>query len=335
MIELLVVIAIIGVLIGLLLPGVQKVREAAARTSCRNNLKQIGLACHQYESNNQTLPPGMDYQHIGSLVYLLPYLEQEPAFENFAFGENDSGPWSNPFERYWWNNAKNYPPDGSPLARPRPGDGNPLYGAEGKISAILCPSAPQREQYVTAIISVAETGPDLGISTFPTSGGECYQPPGFIIAGVPAYSVLGMTHYVGMGGFPYADAGDGVDGTYTGILTWNTTVTLTAVSDADGASNTILYAEYIGGGMGGKPVSVQGLGQGIVGPAWACGPNFTYWAPDTGTLPDYFRFGSSHPGVFNACFADGSVRGIQKSLDFNLWIALGGYRDGQTIIGLD
>ena len=101
LIELLVVIAIIAILVALLLPAVQQAREAARRSSCKNNLKQIGLALHNYHDVHNTFPPGnvINSHHATFWVYLLPFVEYGNVYDriqfempvNFWFGNNNSG----------------------------------------------------------------------------------------------------------------------------------------------------------------------------------------------------------------------------------------------------
>lgn len=85
LVELLVVIAIIGILVGLLLPAVQSAREAARRMQCGNNLKQLGLAIHNYESANKRLPSGRSPSGLSIHAQLLPYLEQNNVYNLVDF----------------------------------------------------------------------------------------------------------------------------------------------------------------------------------------------------------------------------------------------------------
>ena len=149
MIELLVVIAIIGILVSLLLPAVQQAREAARRTQCRNNLKQLGLAMHNYHDVARMFPPrqtgsgspisATTHQNtrISGLVCMLPYMDQAPLFN--AIMQGDNAPWSP--EDYWRTKlpAYNCPsdpgnrePNSSPNAR---GSSSYVFSAGDSLSS--------------------------------------------------------------------------------------------------------------------------------------------------------------------------------------------------------
>ncbi|MDO4576382.1 MAG: DUF1559 domain-containing protein [Planctomycetia bacterium] len=120
LVELLVVIAIIGMLVGLLLPAVQQAREAARNMACRNNMRQIGLAFHNYETGFQKLPPShtLTPSEQNCLTFLLPYLEQEAIYQQFDFNYN-------------WNKGVN------------------ATAYKNEVPIFRCPSAPGGREYVS------------------------------------------------------------------------------------------------------------------------------------------------------------------------------------------
>ena len=315
LIELLVVIAIIAILIGLLLPAVQKVREAAARTSCQNNLKQLGLAAHNYEGALGHLPMGMDSQGIGCLVYLLPYFEQQNQFNLFSFQTGSSKP--------WYTDPQNRPPTTGSMTVPRP---PAIYGGEARIKTLLCPSNPAPEAYVTVLMDVdyEKKGVDFP-ATLPG--------PAHLFSSEPGGSILARSSYLGVGGY-YSPS---LYPQYVGFFTYQSQNSLANIPD--GTSNTMMFCEYSGGvinwGGGG------GLPNGMSGGGMVCGFNYTgFGTPVTGAKmimdPNQYTYGvfsSFHTAQVQACFGDGSVRGISTSIDFGTWVYLSGIQDGVVVNG--
>jgi prepilin-type N-terminal cleavage/methylation domain-containing protein/prepilin-type processing-associated H-X9-DG protein len=169
LIELLVVIAIIAVLIGLLLPAVQKVREAAARTQCLNNLKQLGLAMHGYFDVNQgSFPPSSSSGNgLSWPAYILPYIEQDNEYKRFVF--TDPQPNTVPYTYY-----------GSAETP------NSLAQYDVSIQTFVCPSTSQAPLRVVDWTSDPKGGPGkvvlvggyVGIMGASTSGTDFHDPTG-------------------------------------------------------------------------------------------------------------------------------------------------------------
>lgn len=100
LIELLVVIAIIAILVALLLPAVQQAREAARRAQCKNNLKQLGLALHNYEEIHKMLPPGEtrvggadQFRRVSAIAHLLPFIDEAPLYDEITRSQFARAPW--------------------------------------------------------------------------------------------------------------------------------------------------------------------------------------------------------------------------------------------------
>jgi len=187
LIELLVVIAIIAILIALLVPAVQKVREAAARTQCINNLKQIALASHGYHDSTKSLPSGNDAKMASALMYLLPFLDQNPMYDAF-----DRGPGT-----YWFNTLNINTAAGSTPPTTSPQNGR--WGAQDTPSVFVCPVAPK--------VNTANFALQIQVCGFPGKnfpaalGSTTPTNTRYTYSSNPPVGILGLTNYLPSAGY--------------------------------------------------------------------------------------------------------------------------------------
>lgn len=276
LIELLVVIAIIAILIGLLVPAVQKVRESAARLKCSNNLKQLGLACHMNHDTYGYLPSGgWGWNWVGDsrrgggpsqpggwIFQSLPYMEQDNLYNLSATAAGATKMIATPLVMYNCPSRRN----GGPYP------GGSTYNNFGSISVntfgrcdYAANSGDQAADEIWGGPADYATGDSLG-SGWPNTSG------------------------------------------FTGVIFQRSTIKLTGIPN--GTSNTFLAGEkylnpdnYATGGDGGDNESMYvGMDNDI--------SRDTNAPPlrDRKGLGDTFRFGSAHPGGLNMLYCDGSVR---------------------------
>jgi prepilin-type N-terminal cleavage/methylation domain-containing protein/prepilin-type processing-associated H-X9-DG protein len=311
LIELLVVIAIIAILIGLLLPAVQKIREAANRMSCSNKIKQIGLAVHNHHDTLSKLPNAYDARTgLSWHVMILPYIEQDNLYRQF---DQTNASFSHAIT------GRNTP-----------------HGLV-KLPAYQCPSSPLKEQAFGAPNN--SNGPS---DLIPANTGQPAAIPHYYGVNGPRGTnpTTNQPYPVGTG------THEGVPVATSGMFQRDGNLTFAAVTD--GLSNTMMIAEmswvsplygtryrtWVRGGeeyagvVTGRPafvVSCRNVTNGINGMQTA---NLIVPYNDV-------PFGSQHPGGMNVGLGDGSVRFLRQSITITTYRALASRDGGEVLNGGD
>jgi prepilin-type N-terminal cleavage/methylation domain-containing protein len=330
LIELLVVIAIIAVLIALLLPAVQQAREAARRTQCKNNLKQIGLALHTFHDTFLKFPVGEannDNNNWGWNVYLLPYYEQGTAYTGLQDGTINA----------LWIPAN------------MGGGMNTNF-----------PGAPGLDSLNSGVAGYGRCTVNTLAGSGLVAGGIVSKAIPMLICPsdiLPQISTAGYakTNYVGNLGNSYqwgsTSLGCGVTGALqNGILLLsnddNNTYVVKMSDVTDGTSNTIAVGEASAStnanpsNTAKMPVWAGAVGQGcsgLVGAGSVLRAADLLYPPTNGSITNPsassdYSFGSQHTGGIQVLLTDGSVRFVSQNISGQTWYELGS-RNGGGIVG--
>jgi len=328
LIELLVVIAIIGVLVALLLPAVQAAREAARRSQCSNNLKQIGLAMHNYHSALDVFPlgtsaaPNTGWGQWGSLSMLLPYLEQQPLYaaSNFSLG----------------------PVEG-------PGDTANRTVVNTLVNSFLCPSdgnagPTRRNSYYGSIGTTTDwrnNGTDAKDST-----GVFARRKSYGLRDITDGSSSTIAYSEGLTGTPQAQPrpGNGVEPSNHSAdrfidANQNPVAIETGLQACNTAYRTAANVSTQKGVHWAVGHSGITLFNTIVPPNSKTYP-WSFCRPDcnAGCQPDgstYITAQSNHAGGVQCAMGDGSVKFIKDSVAMRVWWALGTKSNGDVLSSSD